>query len=425
LSFWVVASYMALFLIRPWEVLFPWMAEFPIERTVAILALATVILSGQFWFRLTGQTATILALLGAVTFSATRGLDPDTSWNEVYKYFTVVAWYFLLNSVMRTPRAVLAMATWWLLVMGLYMFKSLWEYFYGRHVWAQGVPRLVGIDLTYGNVNEFAGIVTFTLPALYFVFRARGEFARRFRRWLNLGLAAYLVMAPMCIVLTNSRSGMAKAIAFFLLVSLRGEGLFKKLLYLVAALVILLGIWVMMPEASQNRFRTIWDASAGPEYAGESARARLEMDGLIMGLKALDHFPLTGVGIGNFPTYRAYYHDGQRIESHNLGGQALGETGLLGTITFVLMVAVILTNCRRVRAAARFDPDPKLRLMSECGGSCRDTIILLFLSGVGGNNMFFYHWIWMAAFSQSAVACLGVIRREGSDRPVPYGIAQS
>src|SRR5262249_33051989 len=209
------------------------------------------ILSGRFWFRLTGQTVTILALLAAVSLSAVRGLDLSGSWGELYIYFTVLAWYFLLNSVMRSPRALLAMESWWLFVMGTYMFKSLWEYFVnGRHDWAQGVPRLMGIEVTYGNVNEFAGCVTFTLPALYFVYRGRGEYAPRFRRWLTLGLAAYLVMALMCVVLSNSRSGMAKAVAFFLLVSMRGAGLFKKTMYLAAALLMLLAVWVMMPESS-------------------------------------------------------------------------------------------------------------------------------------------------------------------------------
>jgi O-antigen ligase len=426
LSFWMVAFYMALFLIRPWEILFPWMAVFPIERTVAIFTIATVILGGQFWFRLTGQTVTILAFLGAVTLSAMLGLDPSTTADELYRYITVLAWYFLLNSVMRTPRALLAMGTWWLFVMGLYMFKSLWDYFvHSRHDWAQGVPRLMGLDLTYGNVNEFAGCVTFTLPALYFVFKGRGEFGPRWRKWLNLGMAAYLVMALACIVLSNSRSGMIKAMAFFLLVSLRGQTPIKKLGYLVGAAVLMLAVWMVMPDASRNRFRTLWDESAGSGTAMESLRSRLEGDGLRVGLHVLERFPLTGVGTGNFGTYRARYYDGAYAQAHNLAGQALGETGLLGTITFVLMVAVTLANCRRVRSAARVDADPRLRLMSECAASCRDTLVLLLVSGIAGHNMFFYHWVWLAAFSQCAVQCVESARREGSGWPIPYGVAPS
>jgi hypothetical protein len=423
-SFWMVAFYMALFLIRPWEEMYPWMGVFPIERTFAILAVVTVVFGGQFWFQLTGQTTAILAFLGAVSLSAMLGLDPANSWQEEYKYFTVLIWYFLLNSVIRTPRALLAMGTWWMFVWGLYMLKALWEYFHGRHDWHQGVSRMMGIEMTYGNVNEFCGCVTFTLPTLLFVIRSRAEYIPRVRRWLNCGLAAYLLMAVTSVVLTNSRSGMLKTILFFFLASTRGGRLFRKMGQLVVALVLLLGIWIVMPEDSQNRFRTLWDSNAGPQDAVESAQSRFEAQGLKIGLLAFEGFPLTGVGIGNFGIYRVNYYDGFFCEAHSLPGQVLGETGLLGTITFVSLVAMILANCRRVRAAARVDPDPRLKIMSECCISCRDTILLLFLAGFAGHVMLFYHWIWMAAFSQCAVRCVEGIRREGSGRPVPYGIAR-
>ena len=218
------------------------------------------------------------------------------------------------------------MVTWWLFVMGFYMFKSLEEFFlHGRYDYHQGVRRIMGIDTTYGNVNEFAGCLTFTLPALYFVFRSRAEFSPRFRKWLNWGLSAYLLMAGTCIVESNSRSGMVKGILFFLLVCMRGGGLFKKLGYLMAVLVLLLAIWVVMPEANRNRFRTIWDPSAGPKIAAEMARTRLEGEGLIIGLQAFEMSPLTGLGIGNFAMFRARYYDGLFLQAHNLGGQAWGR----------------------------------------------------------------------------------------------------
>ena len=428
-SFWLVAFYMVLFLIRPWEEMYPWMAVFSIERTFAILVIATVVLGGQFWFQLTGQTLAILAFLGAVSLSAMLGLDPAKSGDQLYKYITVLVWYFLLTSVIRTPRALLAMETWWLFVWGLYMLKALWEYHCGRLDFHQGVTRMLGIELTYGGVNEFCGCVTWTLPALVFVVRSRAEYSPRVRRWLNLGLVAFLLMALVSVVLTNSRSGMLKTILFFFLASSRGGRLFRKMGQLVVALVILLGIWIVMPETSQDRFRTIWDPSVGPETSRNSAQTRFEQDGFKVGWKALTTFPLTGVGIGNFPTYRVQYHEGDpeeaHNEAHNLYGQVMGETGILGTITFVLLVAVILANCRRVRAAARVDPDPRLKMMSECCISCRDTILLLLLAGFAGHVMLFYHWIWMAAFSQCAVRCVEGIRREKSGRPVPYGIARS
>ena len=419
----MVAFYMVLFLIRPWEEMYPWMAVFPIERTFAILAIATVVLGGQFWFQFTGQTTTLLAFLGAVSLSAMLGIEPAKSWDQLYIYATVVIWYFLFNSVIRTPRALLAMETWWLFVWGLYMLKALWEFYCGRHDWHQGVSRMLGIETTYGNVNEFCACVTWTLPALVFVVRSRAEYPPSCSQVAQLGASSLLAHGLDVRRLDEQpqRDGENHPLLF------SGQ---RQRWWTVQEDRATGGCprrpprhWIVMPEKSQDRFRTLWDASAGPESANGSAEARFEQDGFKVGWKALTMFPGTGVGIGNFPTYRAKYHDGQRFESHNLGGQVMGETGILGTITFVSLVAMILANCRRVRAAARVDPDPRLKMMSDCCISCRDTILLLLLAGLAGHVMLFYHWIWMAAFSQCAVRCVESIRREGSGSPVLYGLA--
>ena len=271
-SFWMVAFYMVLFLIRPWEEMYPWMAVFPIERTSRSSRSPRSSSEASSGSSSRARRLAILAFLGAVSLSAMLGLDPANSGDPLYKYITVLVWYFLLTSVIRTPRALLAMETWWLFVWGLYMLKALWEYHCGRLDFHQGVTRMMGIELTYGGVNEFCACVTFTLPTLVFVIRSRAEYSPRVRKWLNLGLVAYLLMALVSVVLTNSRSGMLKTILFFFLASTRGGTLFRKMGQLVVALVILLGIWIVMPETSQDRFRTIWDPSVGPETSRNSAQ---------------------------------------------------------------------------------------------------------------------------------------------------------
>ncbi|MHB1558795.1 MAG: O-antigen ligase family protein [Isosphaeraceae bacterium] len=413
----MVAFYMALFLVRPWEVLFPWMAEFPVERTFAILTIAAVFLGGRFWFQFTGQAMALLGFLTVVILSAPLGLDTQKSMSELYKYMTVVIWFWLLNSVIRTPRDLLAMNAWWMFVWFFYMAKAFWEFkVNGRHDWAQGVPRMKGIDLTYGDVNEFAGCVTFTLPTFYAVFRARGEFDGWIRKAFVLAGASYLLLAVACVISTNSRSGMAKTIAFFLLASTWRRSALQKLAYLAGSVGLLMIIWAVMPEGSQNRFRTLWDKDAGNKQAMESASSRFEGLGFQIGCAAVLEFPVTGVGIGNFGTYRKEYYDGEGGEAHNLAGQVLGETGVLGTIAFVAMVCVMLAGDRRIRAVSRLAGDRRLAMLSDFSLAYRDTILLLFVSGVAGHNLFFYHWVWMAAFSQCAVRCLGAIQGQRSDQ---------
>src|SRR5207244_897500 len=100
-------------------------------------------------------------------------------------------------------------------------------------------------------------------------------------------------------------------------------------------------------EDSRNRLRTVWDPDAGPANATTSAYGRVE--GLRAGLAMIQRYPLTGVGIGNFIPYRVAHLDGVSLLAHNLAGQTLGETGLLGAAAFTGMVLVTLRNCRRIR----------------------------------------------------------------------------
>jgi O-antigen ligase len=161
-------------------------------------------------------------------------------------------------------------------------------------------------------------------------------------------------------------------------------------------------LWLVMPEEKQNRFRTIWNPEAGPKGAQVSAEGRIE--GLKAGMKMFEEFPISGVGIGNFITYRVSHVDGVGLNAHNLIGQVLGETGILGGIAFLLMVAVTLLNCQKVRSLVRKKlSDPKNKALSGLGLAARDAIILLAFEGLFGHNLLRFNWLWLAAFSSLAL----------------------
>ena len=86
----------------------------------------------------------------------------------------------------------------------------------------------------------------------------------------------------------------------------------------------------------KNRFKSIWDPTAGPMSAHVSALGR--MQGLEAGITMFKRFPFTGVGINNFIEYRVSHIDGIPLNAHNLYGQILGEVGFMGAFSFSLMV---------------------------------------------------------------------------------------
>ena len=101
--------------------------------------------------------------------------------------------------------------------------------------------------------------------------------------------------------------------------------------------------------------------------------------------------------------YRFEHVDGIRLEAHNLVGQLLGETGIVGGVAFILMVIVTLLNCRKVRVPGRGQSNATIKALSSLGPACRDAVILLAFEGLFGHNLLRFNWLWLAAFSSLAL----------------------
>jgi O-antigen ligase len=212
---------------------------------------------------------------------------------------------------------------------------------------------------------------------------------------------------------------MVSLILFVLVVDFSfAKGIFKKLKYILIGFILLLTLWVMMPLESKNRFRTIWSPEAGPISAQSSAEGRIE--GLKAGITMFKRFPITGVGIGSFIEYRASNIDNVSLEAHNLYGQVLGETGLIGFFCFFSMVFMIFITTRKVRVITRGYSDQTLDILSRLALACRDSLLLLLFAGLFGHNLVRYNWLLIAAFSSLALIftkqCIEDLKRESISR---------
>jgi O-antigen ligase len=406
LALWMAAFYLALFIIRPWEKLFPWLATFRFERLYALAMIGVVILTRGPSFRLDRQTVAVLAFFGCISVSGLFAWDPALSAGPVYQYATLVIFFVILTKVIRSPYELVFTVTCYIVTMSAYLAKSQWEFFvHGVHRYRQGVPRLVGVDTMLGGPNYVAMSVVVSLPMLLFLYQVREEFSARWpaawRKGFRWGLAVYLVLALTSIVLTNSRSGMLSTVLFLALVAMHKKRLGRKVSYALGAVVLLGCAWLLMPETSKNRLRTIWDPSAGPRNATVSAMGRLE--GLRAGMVAWQRFPLTGVGVGNLLEYRDRHIDGIRLQAHNIPGQLLGETGLLGAAGFLLLVGAILANCRRIRAMAKGRTAAAPDVLSRFAVAAQMSVLLLLFEGLFFHNIYRFNWVWLAAFCALAL----------------------
>jgi len=406
IALWMSAFYLALFIIRPWEQLMPWMAEISFERLYALAMIAVLLFTRGIRFRLDGQTLAVLALMAALTVSAALAWNPADAWEQYYVYLTLVVFFVVLVSVIRTPYEIGFMVTCYIVAMSAYLAKSQWEFFvHGQHRYDQGVVRMIGIEPTFGGPNSLAMSIVVSLPMLLFLFEIRKQLTARWTKFWQMAfrgvLAGYALLASTSIVLTNSRSGMVSFIVFVALVVLRGKGRRRKLTAAGTAAALLLLIWVLMPVDTQGRFESIWNPEASSRFAAASAQGRIA--GARAGLNMFLQHTLSGVGIGNFVEYRVNQLDRVPLQAHNLLGQVLGETGLLGGAAFLLLVGVTLRNCFRIRKATDGLDDPTATVLGRFAVAVQISVILLLFEGLFSHNAYRFNWLWLAAFAVLAV----------------------
>lgn len=399
---WLTGLWIALFIIRPWEIMIPELREIRFERVYALTVLSVVFVSGLAQFRGCMQTYAVLFFLSILAASTVFAYNTTIAWTHFYTYLTLVVFYFVLLSVIRTPHQLEFIITCYIATMAIYLGKAQWEYFvYGHHQFTMGVPRLLGVDATFGGPNSVASSTVVSLPFLQFLWWHRHDITLSWpvfvRRCFPGFLIVYLILAVTSIILTNSRSG---AVGFTVFVVLFGklQPRFHKKIKRSIVTVLLLGVvWTLMPEVTKGRLTTLWNPEAGPKSAQGSVEGRKES--FLAGLAMFSQHPVIGVGLGNTALYRSRFIDGQPVSPHNLYGEVLGETGTIGVAAFVFLIASLFANIRATRALAEHCVHPTTTMLSDVATSCGYVIVLLLVSGMAGAGMVRFQWLWLAAFA--------------------------
>jgi O-antigen ligase len=159
----------------------------------------------------------------------------------------------------------------------------------------------------------------------------------------------------------------------------------------------LLVLWIFIPEATKGRVTTIWNPAAGPESAKGSADGRKES--FWAGVTMFSRSPITGVGIGNTAPYRGTFIDGKHVSPHSFYGEILGETGVIGTAAFIILLASLFANIRATKGYARTYPLPATIMLSDIARTCGYVVVLLLVSGLFGDGLLRFQWLWLAAFA--------------------------
>ncbi len=385
---WLLGIYMWLFVHRPFEY-YTALGDLQLERVYMLLLIVA-------WAVLPGKALVVNRLHGALAaFSAAVALcwlaSPwrDKCGDAVESQAKVMVFYVLFVTSVRDAVGLRRMLTAFLVANGLYMAHSILEYANGRHEWRMNISRMVGVDVTFRDPNSFASTLLLALVmTLPFWAEAKTLSAR-------LKLLAFCVPACGCVLLTGSRTGFVGlgVVGLFGVVLSRAN----KAVVLPLAAAAAVGV-VALPGPLQDRFLTLVDPSRGPANAQESAEGRLT--GLADGVELFGRSPVLGVGPSAFS-----YATGKGFNPHNLYGQVLSESGIVGTAAFLAVLWCFWRNWREAQRLYRSHPDwPRDLPWRVCRATGLAVLLLLFL-GLAGHNLYRYMWIWLAAFQAVALHC--------------------
>lgn len=398
----MTAIYLGLYIIRPWERLFPSLQIFPFERTYAILMILMTAMVSGLRIRLNFQNVAILAYMAAVGFSSSLAPNAGAAWDAFYFTSTVAVCYFVLLCAVQSPYDLVFIVGSYVGFVGLYITKSIWEYYVNGAVqYDMGVYRLGGIDKTFSHPNSVALTVVVSLPLWYCLWRCRNvitaEWPTGHRQWLVAAMTAYPVLGIWGVFLTNSRTGMIALAVSAVLIAVQGVPIWQILRNSTVTLLLLIIVWQVLPQEQKGRIQTVWNPEAGPDTAQSSTEGRFIAFHAAM--EIFGRFPMMGVGPGNFRDYRVHFVDGSDLSPHNLFAELAAETGTLGIGLFALVVAVTWVNCRRTIQMAAGSLVPTLRFLGALAHGIRGSIVLLLLEGLSLHNGNRYNWFWLAAFA--------------------------
>jgi hypothetical protein len=370
---------MYLFIHRPFEI-WPALGAYHIER---VYMLGTLLIAA-FWPRKKWLPNSLhfaflaMGLAVFISWMVSPWSSTLVSERVVEDYFKVFVFYGLLVTMVHTERDLRRVVLALLVIMTIYLAHSLREYASGRHVFRMGIERMVGVDTSMGDPNSFGATVVYVLP---FVLPFWRDPQSRSWRWL---MAGYVALSMACVGLTGSRSAfVGLVLAVFLTVVKSQYRTRMAFLALIAAPL----MWAVLPQTLQTRFETIVNPEVGPVNAQTSAQGRIE--GLLTGIRLWQENPFTGCGPGAWIPA-----SGNKLESHNLYGQLIGELGSLGALAFIAVLFGFWSNVRWVKKTYQQHPEWGQDFLYHLAQAIGLAVILMLFVGNFGHNLYRYMWLW-------------------------------
>jgi O-antigen ligase len=381
--------YFVIFSIRLGE-LVPALAPLRAERIIGMLTFGFLVLhqvrsTGGIAFDRSRQTIHfyffVLAAFLSIPLAVVRGSAIEGLTNLI----KLLILYLLVVHLMDTRKRLRVFIV---LYCGFAVFlatDSVLHYLQGMVEHKQGIDRAIGTTSIASGPNELGASMACMIPLFI-----RFAFTRE-AGWLRTVLFVCLGIMVTALILTGSRSGF---IGFIAGLGYLAWGSRHRLALGLAGIVLVAGLFAVMPEQYQERYASI---TRGTQEGTGSERVKLWKKVLRM---FVDH-PVTGVGINCFTPANAYFYSTGRpqwIESHSLYIQVMSEMGLIGVAGFFSFLVVFMRLNRKTAAMLEADDDPDEWTYERAllQGMFAGFVALLF-TGIFGHSMMRDTWYLYAA----------------------------
>ena len=281
----------------------------------------------------------LLAFVGAAMLSTFTAFWPLRAYEASLDLLRIVMAYFLIVNTVVTKKRLRAFL-FAMVVGGLFpALGTLNGYMHGDLV--EGTrAHWIGV---FANPNELAYILVMLVP-LAAALSGGARFAVRMMLWTAIGL--YVA----AIYLTFSRGSLIGLLGVVTLITIRQRGILLKVV-----MGLLLAGGLAFGAAS-------WTRSDGVSNINQDYTFQQRIATVKAGVAMFAAHPLVGVGINcavvAFPLYAAAdFKSKGALVIHNTIVQALSETGILGFVPFLLLIACGLYHARRAGRSEALQQD--------------------------------------------------------------------
>ena len=402
---WLLIGYMWLQIHRPPEL-------WDIFRGIGledfhVTYIYTALLAGV-WFlglissgkRVLGNTFTLALGLYTLVMIASVVVSPFATIFDnrpLFLWAGHLLFFIILMTSVKTERDLKIILTGFVIVVFLFMADAVRLHMLGVTRASEGVERMMVVERgLYSNENHFATFLVLALPLVIPLLALCKNF------WHYLFVFGYVLLTVRCVSLIASRGALVMLIALAISLVLFSRHRFK---LLPIMLVVGMGGWAILPEAHQNRYRTIWSEDVEEMAIGHVRAAEGNMEWRIAGFwRGLDlwlHYPVLGVGPGQFATAR-----GTLQSPHNLYGQVASELGSAGILAFLFMLSCFGINHYNIWKNYKYLQEKNLanegRYCWWVSIGAMYALIALLAQGLSISSAYLFYWIWFGAFQALA-----------------------